>query len=110
LAAGSLLACVMSAPLTSRWRHAAGIGGLAILLFATLTFTELTPFPGWHALVPVVGTALLLAAGPSTPTGRIASWAPVRYVGDISFSLYLWHWPVALTVPALVPDFPPFVA
>ncbi|RCK58648.1 acyltransferase [Microbacterium sorbitolivorans] len=104
LAAGSLLACVMSAPLTSRWRHVAGIGGLGILVYATFAFTELTPFPGWHAIVPVVGTALLLAAGPSTLTGRIASWAPVRYIGDISFSLYLWHWPVALAVPLAFPQ------
>ena len=110
LAAGSLLACVMSAPLTSRWRHAAGIGGLAILVYSTLFFTELTPFPGWHAIVPVIGTALLLAAGPFTATGRAASWAPVRYIGDISFSLYLWHWPVALTVPLAFPSLPPFAA
>jgi peptidoglycan/LPS O-acetylase OafA/YrhL len=110
LAAGSLLACVMSSPLTSRWRHAAGIGGLAILVYATIAFTELTPFPGWHAIVPVIGTGLLLAAGPSTPTGRIAAWAPVRYIGDISFSLYLWHWPVALSVPLAFPDLPPFAA
>jgi len=110
LAAGALLACVMSSPLSSRWRHAAGLGGLAMLVYATLGFTEQTPFPGWHALVPVVGTALLLAAGPETPTGRVASWAPVRYIGDISFSLYLWHWPVALTVPAAFPTLPPLLA
>ncbi|GGO64819.1 acyltransferase [Microbacterium nanhaiense] len=110
LAAGALLACVMSSPLSSRWRHAAGLGGLAMLVYATLGFTEQTPFPGWHALVPVVGTALLLAAGPDTPAGRVASWAPVRYIGDISFSLYLWHWPVALTVPAAFPTLPPLLA
>lgn len=107
LAAGALLACVMSSPLASRWRHAAGLGGFALLIWATLSFTEQTPFPGWHALVPVVGTALLLAAGPETPTGRVASWAPVRYIGDISFSLYLWHWPVALTVPLAFPTLTP---
>ena len=103
LAAGSLLACLLAQPLQSWIRHAAGLGGFAILVYATLGFTEHTPFPGWQALVPVIGTALLLMAGPYTPTGRVASWAPLRYIGDISFSLYLWHWPVALAVASALP-------
>ena len=106
LAAGSVLACALRAPIASRWRHLAGLGGLAILVYATVAFTDATPFPGWHALVPVVGSALLLAAGPATPTGRLFSWAPLRYIGDISFSLYLWHWPVALAVQAALPEGP----
>lgn len=103
LAGGALLACVLTSPLASRWRHAAATVGILILAYATWQFDEFTPFPGWHALFPVVGTALLLAAGPNTWTGRILQWTPVRYVGDISFSLYLWHWPVALAIEALVP-------
>ena len=103
LSGGALLGCVMSAPLTSRWRHLAGTLGLAIIVAAAVGFDETTPFPGWQALVPVVGTALLLVAGPDTWTGRAASWAPVRYIGDISFSLYLWHWPVAMVVEYLFP-------
>ncbi|MGO2059935.1 MAG: acyltransferase family protein [Microbacterium gubbeenense] len=104
LAGGALLGCLMSGPLTSRWRHLAGTAGLAIIVVATIGFDETTPFPGWQALVPVVGAALLLAAGPRTWTGRIASCAPARYIGDISFSLYLWHWPVAMVVDYLFPE------
>ena len=104
LAGGALLACLTTSPLTSRMRHAAGIGGVVLLAIATLAFSEQTPFPGWFALVPVAGTALLLMAGPNTWTGRALSWQPVRYVGDISFSLYLWHWPVALAVQAAMPN------
>jgi len=50
-----------------------------------------------------IGTAALLVAGPETPTGRILSVAPLRYLGDLSYSLYLWHWPVLILVPELLP-------
>ncbi|WP_196215845.1 acyltransferase family protein [Microbacterium sp. ZXX196] len=109
LAAGALLACLGSAPLRSRWRHGAAWAGVLLLAVATATFSEQTPFPGWHAAVPVAGTALLLAAGPDTWPGRVLSARPVRYVGDISFSLYLWHWPVALAFAAALPHDAPLV-
>ena len=64
---------------------------------ATIVFDSATPFPGLAALVPVVGTALLVAAGASGrqawPQPFLAS-GPMQYVGRISYSLYLWHWPL----------------
>ncbi|MGM1016089.1 MAG: acyltransferase family protein [Actinomycetota bacterium] len=109
LMVGAILACVMTGPLRSRWRHLAGFGGLVLILYSALTFDESTPFPGALALVPVTGTALLLAAGPDTFTGRALSWGPLRYIGDISFSLYLWHWPVALAVQQTLSQEAPFL-
>ncbi|WP_221583575.1 acyltransferase family protein [Microbacterium sp. G2-8] len=103
LAAGALLACVLTGPLTSRWRHVAGFAGLALIVVATVTLSEQTPFPGAYALIPVAATLLFLSAGPDTATGRALSWGPVRYIGDISFSLYLWHWPVTLAVEKALP-------
>ncbi|WP_162621875.1 acyltransferase family protein [Microbacterium suaedae] len=109
LSGGALLACVLAAPMSSRWRHGSATVGILLLALAALTFSEQTQFPGWYALVPVAGTALLLAAGPDTWTGRALSWRPVRYIGDISFSLYLWHWPVAMAVEASMPHGTPLL-
>ena len=73
--------------------------GLAAILVATLTFSEATPFPGYAALLPVLGAAFVLAAGgaeggPSTYAFRLLSIPPARVLGDWSYSLYLWHFPV----------------
>ncbi|WP_156759180.1 acyltransferase family protein [Microbacterium karelineae] len=110
LSGGALLACALASPLASRWRHGSATIGILLIAIATVAFSEQTPFPGWYALVPVAGTMLLLSAGPDTWTGRALSWRPVRYIGDISFSLYLWHWPVAMAVEAAAPHDAPFLA
>ena len=111
LAAGALLACLAgrlqvttSATRTGRLTATAlGIAGVATLVYATANFSEATHFPGWHALVPVLATVALLVAGPATPTGWLLSKQPCRYLGDISFSLYLWHWPILILAPEAIP-------
>jgi peptidoglycan/LPS O-acetylase OafA/YrhL len=78
-----------------------GVGswvGVALILYAALAYDPATPFPGHAAAVPVVGAALLLLGG----HGAVRSWgpqgllsvAPMRWIGDWSYSLYLWHWPL----------------
>lgn len=70
--------------------------GLALVLAAVLVFSADSPWPGWRALVPVCGAVLvLLAARDASPwTGsRLAQW-----LGDSSYSLYLWHWPLAVAL------------
>lgn len=67
-----------------------------------LLFSEALPFPGWIALLPVASTLAVIAA--ATPANRwsptaIVNLAPVRWVGDISYSLYLWHWPLIVLAP-----------
>ena len=73
----------------------AGIGLLGILLSAC-TFDKETPFPGRAALLPCIGTAMLIYANSWTKTwvGRVLATRPVVFVGLISYSLYLWHWPL----------------
>ena len=71
--------------------------GLALIMIAAFTFTSTTVFPGYAALVPVVGAGLVITGGIGQPTaaaGLVLGIAPVRWIGRISFSLYLWHWPV----------------
>ena len=102
LGVGGLAATLVwgRAPRLGRWAtEAVLVVGLAMVAYATLRFDEHTPMPGSAALVPVLGAALLLAAGsttaaPSTYLFRLFSIAPARVVGDWSYSLYLWHFPV----------------
>jgi len=68
--------------------------GLALIL-ASILLVRPEGFPGWQALVPVAGTAMLLAgAGSGGLVNRLLSQPPAVFVGLISYSLYLWHWPV----------------
>jgi len=77
-------------------RSAIAVLGLAGILAAVLVYTPTTPFPGLTALLPVIGCALLLYAGEggSHALSRPLGWGPVRGIGLISYSLYLWHWPI----------------
>jgi peptidoglycan/LPS O-acetylase OafA/YrhL len=108
LAVGALLA--VTAPLMTRipgtarvllaWLGLAGIVGSLVLLTPDL------PFPGPWAALPVLGTALVIIAGTNGPTrylfpltNRVSG-----YLGDISYSLYLWHFPVWTFLTLLMPD------
>ncbi|SDG79477.1 Peptidoglycan/LPS O-acetylase OafA/YrhL, contains acyltransferase and SGNH-hydrolase domains [Lentzea fradiae] len=80
---------------------AAGVGFVLILVPA-FVYDHTTPFPGSLALVPTIGTALVIVSGlrpgPQWHTPVTAS-APVQFIGNISYSLYLWHWPVVVLAP-----------
>jgi peptidoglycan/LPS O-acetylase OafA/YrhL len=73
----------------------AGLGLSGILLPAWL-FTAATPFPGRAALLPCLATAMVIYANSLTTTwvGRLLQMRPVVFVGLVSYSLYLWHWPI----------------
>jgi peptidoglycan/LPS O-acetylase OafA/YrhL len=81
-------------------RASLGWLGLAGIAIAAVTFTAATPFPGYAALLPTVGTALVIAAGVGgelrAGAGRLLAVRPMRYVGDRSYAYYLWHWPVLI--------------
>jgi len=98
LATGALVAvaALQLARLPARAREVLVILGLGAIGYAVLSFDTETPFPSWRAAVPVLGTAAVLAAGTggTAVASRVLRLGPVRYVGDISYSLYLWHWPV----------------
>jgi hypothetical protein len=77
--------------------------GVAMIGFASLAFANGTQVPGAPALLPVVGAALLLGGGSGAASWgpqRLLSLAPMRWVGDRSYSMYLWHWPALILVAA----------
>lgn len=78
-----------------RWSSVASWTGLACIFIAIFAFDESTPFPSYFALLPTVGTALILMyASPSNRMGRLLAYRPLVATGLISYSLYLWHQPV----------------
>lgn len=94
---GTLIAITPLPLIGRRWvREGLAFGGLALVLYAAITFTSETPFPGWRAAIPCLGAGAIIAAGSGghSLVGAALSLAPVRFVGRISYSLYLWHWPV----------------
>jgi peptidoglycan/LPS O-acetylase OafA/YrhL len=77
-------------------------GGIALIGYAALTFDEATAFPGYLALFPVAGAAMLLYAGESVSRwspSRLFNLSPVQSIGDLSYSIYLWHWPLVVIFP-----------
>jgi len=77
--------------------------GLAAIAWTAATYTGSTPFPGWQAAVPVVGTAAVIAARPEhgrLSPGPLLALPPVQWLGNVSYSVYLWHWPLIVLVPA----------
>jgi len=112
LGIGSLLAIAKFAwPDTSRlpWlRSGLGWVGLAMIFGSALMFDAATPFPGASALIPTLGTVLVIAAhvpdqGYATPL-YVGKWRPVQYIGDISYGIYLWHWPILIFMPFVFTD------
>lgn len=107
LAVGGLVALT-----TTQWRRlpalpAAIVGwaGLALILVACNQLDATTPFPGAAALLPVIGTALVIGAGcaaASRGCGRLLAVRPMRAIGRVSYSWYLWHWPVLLLATPLL--------
>ncbi len=75
--------------------------GLGLLAAAFVVIDPASPYPGLWALLPAGGAAaLILAGGRGLGTSALLGWGPLRFVGRISYSLYLWHWPI-LVLPEL---------
>ncbi|HET6157695.1 MAG TPA: acyltransferase family protein [Dongiaceae bacterium] len=94
---GALLAIGTVPAIRSRaLANALGIIGLALIVGSVLLYKEQMAFPGLAALAPCVGAALIIHAGKESSllASRALSLAPVRFIGLISYSLYLWHWPI----------------
>lgn len=115
-AVGGLVALAPPVALGSRGpavRAAAGWAGLAVIAFSVVFITGATPFPGWIAAVPVAGAALVLAGGTQPvrwSTAPLATLPGVQWLGNYSYSVYLWHWPLIVAAPWVLHGPPSWVA
>ena len=95
---GSVLVVGVVPPVQSaRGRDLLAAAGLIAILVAAFALDSSTPFPGVAALLPCVGTALVIYTGTApraTIVHRLLGWRPFAFIGLMSYSLYLWHWPL----------------
>jgi peptidoglycan/LPS O-acetylase OafA/YrhL len=97
LGLGALLALGVFPQIPDRLRNAASALGLALLCGSIVPLNARTPFPGLTALPPCLGALLIIAAGREDANplvNRLLGLWPLVFIGQISYSLYLWHWPV----------------
>jgi len=79
--------------------------GFALIVFAALVYDHTTAFPGYTALVPVLGTAAVILAGEGFASlwhAKVTALRPVQWLGGVSYSLYLWHWPLIVVAPFVI--------
>ncbi len=101
---GALLVCAPIPLLTTQLvRTSAAVLGVVLIGISSTLFSSKTPFPGPAALLPCLGAALIIHAGRSGTTfvGTLLATRPFVYVGLVSYSLYLWHWPILVFARAV---------
>lgn len=96
LAGAALAHAIHKLPTAGKWNEFFSVLGLGMLLFAVFTFESKASFPDASALIPVLGTVLVIGFARSSTFvgGTILTFKPFIWVGLISYSLYLWHQPV----------------
>ncbi|MFG2166857.1 SGNH hydrolase domain-containing protein [Micromonospora chersina] len=106
LAVGALLALAPTRRLTGAVAAAAGWLGVVAIAASAVALSSSTPFPGTMALPATAGAALVIAAGATGQWGPVAllRLPPMQFLGGISYTLYLWHWPLLVVLTARTPD------
>ena len=77
--------------------------GLSVILFCFVWFNGTHPYPGWRALLPVTATVFLIFSSRSWINNRFLSNPAIVYIGLISYTWYLWHWPFRGPEPCYCP-------
>jgi peptidoglycan/LPS O-acetylase OafA/YrhL len=108
LALGALLSFAQEWFRRHEWpRHVAALLGTAAIAAGVALYTPLVAFPGYFALYPTLGAAALILAGTGTGSwlSPILSCRPMVYIGRVSYSLYLIHWPVRILIESSIPEY-----
>lgn len=83
------------------------LAGIFIIVFSLIFIKDTTPFPGWIAIFPAMATVMIIIGGAAINSGRavyILLSSPMQYLGNLSYSLYLWHWPFVVFAAVIFPD------
>jgi len=92
---GIIAVALQQKRLSSLWSDLLVLTGIVLVVVSMFFFDETTPFPGLYALVPTLGAGLIVFAGAGMYYFRILLVNPAfKYIGNASYSIYLWHWPV----------------
>ncbi|MDN3309941.1 acyltransferase family protein [Microbacterium oryzae] len=97
-ALGAIVALLPRLVLPRAAHLAAWLAALALVVATLRAYDDATPFPGPAALLPTAATAILIALG-AGPLERVVAWRPLQWLGDRSYSIYLWHWPLVVIAP-----------
>jgi peptidoglycan/LPS O-acetylase OafA/YrhL len=86
------------------WALPTGLSGLILVFASAVLLNDAIAYPGWYALAPSLGATLIIAAGTVKQHNGVSALLgrrPLIWVGDRSYSIYLWHWPVLVLGDAL---------
>ena len=107
LLAGSILALTQFRIKSAVLSKSARLAGMILILFAVVFYSHSTDFPGLSAFIPVIGTVLILAGSPAGGDLilKLLETKVFVYIGKLSYSLYLWHWPLLVASKFVAPEF-----
>lgn len=106
LSVGALIATLSSRAIARKTATLLEATGVAMIAWALLTYSHDTKFPGASALLPTVGTGLILASRGQGRVASILAFGPLVFIGLLSYALYLWHWPLMVAVRLITPTPP----